>query len=237
MPSRRGQKPFKTNSECVEEVVCQTVTLAKWAIITALKKPPLLFEATITYGDVLGGMGGFISGYRHFRRQEENNGPLFEPTAEEMARASDLFVKTRALLSRSTYLEQALWYWGRSSLASLERDGLLEAMIGLDGLLASGSRYKLGLYGASLLAHSPDEAEKIAEDLRDLYDKRSSAAHGGMRHAGADGSRALTSRAATFLGDAIRAITDLTERGILDPEKSIAKQIENLILQRCPLIP
>jgi hypothetical protein len=225
------EHPPRTLDQRIRESVSDTLSLAKWALMLAIERPVPLVERAVTYLDVPGDLET-LSG--HFRRDYANGGTPYDLTADNMARARELFVRARAIVPHSPGLRQVLWFWDRSCLATLERDGLLEAMIGLDGLLVPNpgeSRYRFGLHGASLLADTPDQMESIAKALRGLYNERSSAAHGGIGGPGTSRLEALG-----FLGKAINAVVILTERGVLDPKQPIAKQIERLVLRRCVLM-
>ncbi len=138
--------------------------------------------------------------------------------------------------SNSEAVHQALFYWGRDALKDLERDQLLEAVIGLEGLIVprgpGESTYRFKLHGTALLARFTDSAEACAKDLKTIYDKRSKAAHGVPGEGIVEAAKARS-----LLGHAILAVMEHGEAGTLDlaSKDEIGLQIQRLILKKCPL--
>ena len=229
---RRGRPP-RTGNDIVEQEIADTVDIVKWALMLCANHSTPLIEGTITYQDVLGGSLSPVGFVGAFRRQQANQGTVYDLDAIDMPRVAALFQKARDASRAYADVKQAFWYWGRSSVAALERDALLDSVIGLESLLVPHPgelRYRFGLHGAALLAESQERAEEVAKELRNLYDKRSSAAHGKKEEPVRQASIALT-----YLSKAIRAVIELANAGMIDPSKPVAEQVEKLILRGSPL--
>ena len=222
----------KPLQEIVKEDIADKVDLAKWSLMTALRQEVPLIEGTITY-DLLGHDVPVPFSGRSFRRQDVTGGVGYERDENLIDRARCLVAKAMSLRPRSKYLDQAFFYWGRSALGELDRDRLLEAVIGLERLLVPGpgeSTYRFGLHGAALLTRFGDSPEACNEDLRSIYRKRSELAHGNP------GERLIEAqRARRHLGDAILAIMDLIEAGKIQESENVATQIQALVLKGSPI--
>jgi len=197
--------------------------------MTALRQEVPLIEGTITY-DLLGHDVPVPFSGRSFRRQDVTGGVGYELDENLIDRARCLVAKAMSLRPRSKCLDQAFFYWGRSALGELDRDRLLEAVIGLERLLVPGpgeSTYRFGLHGAALLTRFGDSPKACNEELRSIYRKRSELAHGNP------GERLIEAqRARRHLGDAILAIMDLIEAGKIRESENVATQIQALVLKQ-----
>ncbi len=223
-----------TGLHYLEQQIADRIDLVKWALMATLDKSDSLIEGTVSYEHMLGGQLTPI-GLNFFRREvQKDEGPVYKMTDDAARQAKSLIGQAIGLREKSPDLQQAFWYWGRSCLASIDRDVLLDAVIGLEGLLvptAGEIRYRFGLHGAALLASCSDDAETMARELRKIYDKRSSAAHGRKEDRLEEASRARH-----YLGDVISAVITLIKGGMIDPSSRISEQIQTQVLRRCQLM-
>ena len=228
---RKGRPP-KTGTDLIEEHIADAIDVVKWALSVEKAHAPPLVEATITYQDVLGGPLAIV-GFGAFRRQEAHQGIVYDLSKMDMEKVSSLVKKARRASQELTDLKESFWYWGRACLAALERDVLVESVIGLENLLVANrgeSRYRFGLHGAALLCGPDSDKHSVAKELKRLYDKRSSAVHGSSQ------DRIRESREAMkYLSSAIFAVIECWERGIIVPGDRVALQIEQRILADCSL--
>jgi len=237
-PKLSRRRVAGTGLQYLEQEIADRVDLVKWALMAAIDNSDSLIEGTITYEDMLGGQVTPI-GFNFFRREvQKDEGTVYKMTDDAARHAKSLVGEAIGLCEKMPDLKQAFWYWGRSCLASIDRDVLLDAVIGLESLLVPNpgeSRYRFCLHGAALLASCPDDAETMAKELRTIYDKRSSAAHGRK-----EDRLEQASRARQYLRDAISGVIGLINGGIIKPSprksKEIPKEIERQVLRRCQLI-
>jgi hypothetical protein len=228
--SLRSGKSRKTLGDIIDESIADTIDIVKWALCNTFGLSPLV-EGTIIYGDTLGGSLSYSSGA--FRREEKNQGTVYELNENAIKMAAELIGLATKYKEQSADLKQAFWYFGRGCLADLDRDVLLDSIIGLEHLLVPNpgeTRYRFGLNGAALLSSDPDKAEAKARELRKAYDSRSSAAHGRR-----EGRIDYAWAAHKYLGDIIRIIIDLLEEDIFDPSIRISVQIERAVLRNSPI--
>src|SRR5207237_791197 len=130
-------------------------------------------------------------------------------------------------------LWDVLWHFGRSCVASLERDVLLEAVIGLDALLVPGSgesTYRFSLHGAVLIGAGTGRGTQVKAELQDLYNARSGAAHGDRR-----GANSKARRARQVLAQAIERTAALILDGKLDMSKKLPHAIQQYVIERATL--
>ena len=172
----------------------------------------------------------FIS--RSFRRQDSTGGVVYKLEDNQIVTLRSLLDKACRLRLGSRNLQQAFFYWVKA-FTELDRDQLLDAVIGLEGLLVpypGESTYRFGLHGEALLARFADSPETCNKELKEVYGKRSSAAHGnpGEGLAEADKGR-------RFLGNAILAIMELHEAGVIQLSSRVSTQIEKLVLRSAPI--
>jgi hypothetical protein len=237
----RGRPP-RTGTDIIHEEIINTIDIAKWALMIGFKYSAPLIEARIIYQDILGmeyvhyTTGPF--GIGEFRRQFKRGGVVYDLDAATMLNVATLFQHARKIWSVSQDIKDAFWFWGRSCVAVLDRDTLLDSIIGLERLLLPPEpgefSFRFGLHGSALLTR-PEEPEEDAEekfrDLRKLYSKRGSAAHGGREKIQRD--EALKAR--KNLAEAIASVVELSDLGVLQINEPIAQQIQRSVLRSSPM--
>ncbi len=159
--------------------IAEAIDRAKWSICVAghgaiFKQGPIIIRGP-------GGSRGST-----LRRQEYRLGATISYMTAKVA-DEDLVQASEALRALqqvtqgavSKRLHNAIWLFGRACTATLARDSLLDAVVGLDSLLGAGSesRYRVSLHGATLLADSNSNIEEAFSNLHDMYGLRSGAAH------------------------------------------------------------
>lgn len=224
----RGGNPPKTGGDIIEEHIADTLDIVKWSLGIAFQQKTPLIEGTITYEDILGGHLG-VSGSGAFRREEKSQGTSYELTKEKIETASTLIKQANKYLKQSTDLKQAFWYWGRSCLADIDRDIILDSIIGIEHLLVPSpgeSRYRFGLHGSALLSNNPQEAREKAKELRKTYDRRSKVAHGKREDRIQEANMSRNN-----LGAAIEKVIECFEVNLLNPKLRVSDQIEEKILK------
>lgn len=141
--------------------------------------------------------------------------PNISLTADISAIALELSRELRRARPSAPELDGALWLFGRSCNASLPRDVLLDAAVGLEMLLVPGpgeARYRFALHGMALIADEP--ADAVEADLRKIYTMRNAAAHGEWDETSA--AAAIVPRSRMLLAKAVRAVVSLINAGHLD---------------------
>lgn len=125
------------------------------------------------------------------------------------------------LLKVDAKLETNLdWLFGRANNASLPRDSVLDAVIGLESLLVASpgeTTYKFALHGTAVLTHYADD---VHQELKSLYGLRSKAAHSGASEDSKFTENAP--RARQLLAQALYRIAILINGNVLKFEKSDA---------------
>jgi hypothetical protein len=222
-------------SETIEERLADALDVAKWSLMLGFQVNTPPQEATITYEDALGGT--LPRGFGVFPRQGRSSGILYEFEEEKIAQCRAWFAMIQAARALNPSVRQALWYWGRSALHRLDRDILLDSVIGLENLLVPNpgqSTYRFGLHGAALLAASAEESIAIAKELRRLYGQRSRAAHGSPSERNDDAWTAFG-----HLSRAIAALAEMLYSSMIQssPKADVAMQLEELVLRRAILHP
>lgn len=217
-------KGIRTND--VISMVKDRLDLLKWAFFIALNRDQPVAEGTcVIKGRLDARMGRF--------RRDENIGPAAYLVQQSLViQCSDLIRRFRDSGLSGADLSPALWHFGRACIADLSRDILLESAIGLDWLLVPGgggnSQYKFCLHGAAVLSNPGNNGVERFRSLKEIYEKRSSAAHGHPTNA-VEGI-ALKSR--RLLAEAIVVIADLALSRKLDLTGGIAKRVEQYVLQK-----
>lgn len=236
------RKTGKMASELLEKQIADLVDIVKWALMTGVGATTSLVEGTITYDNLLGGwiFTSGHAGFGAFKREEKHSGTTYNLTQDSLRLTRELISKALSYREKSSDIGQAFWHWGRACSANLDRDRLLESVIGLERILVAypgESRYRFGLHGTALLTKDSDDAKSKAKELRRLYDKRSSAAHGSGGRTDRVKEADLAHKA---LGDSISSVLELFDRDFLKPEKkegSLALQIEQWVLRNSPIRP
>jgi hypothetical protein len=230
----RNGKPPKSCDDLVKEIIANKLDMAKWAIVTARGKGISPIEGTITYGGLFGERIG-IHPTGSMRREDKSSGTVFNFDTNNINTIRELLSTASIWREKSKDIRGAFWYWGRAALADLSRDRLLESVIGLESLLIQNSgetRYRFGLHGAALLASSSAKAKDKASELRKIYDKRSSAAHGGSEESFNEANVAHKA-----LGDLIVIVLHLYKTERVNLTERFAKQFEDNILDKAWLNP
>jgi hypothetical protein len=230
----RSGKPPKTCDDLVKEIIANKLDFVKWAIVTAIGKGISPIEGTITYGGLFGERIG-IHPFGSMRREDKSSGTVFNLDTNNINTIRELVSTASIWREKSKDIRVAFWYWGRAALTDLSRDRLLESVIGLESLLIPNSgetRYRFGLNGAALLACSRVEATEKANELRKIYDKRSSAAHGGSEESFNEANVAHKA-----LGDLIAIVLHLYKTERMNLSERFATQLEKNILAKAWLNP
>jgi hypothetical protein len=207
------------------ELVWGRLDVLKWALFICQNRDIPLVEGTNVWQGVLG--------RRDVRSHRDAN--LFgrdHDINEDITRsAAELIDSFRRAVDRADELQRALWHFGRSSVATLPRDILLEAAIGLEALLVPGpgeSGYRFSLHGAVIIAGGTPRAEEIRRQLGEIYGSRSGAAHGGAR-AVVEGLAILARR---LLAEALEQTTRLVLGGAIDVSERLPVAIQRYVFQR-----
>lgn len=124
-------------------------------------------------------------------------------------------------------IEHAIWLFGRSCLAPLYRDVLLDSAIGLESLLVQDKNlgnftYRFCLHGKIILANN-DETIDDFKILNDIYRGRSGAAHG---KEGKKDIRELAFSSRQYLAQTIFNICLLWKNGLLSSDKKLLELIK-----------
>ncbi len=228
------------NSGCVEiefrahdsepavlQRVAETLDRVKWALMVAAGATDSFHESSTVID------GGAGRRYRPLRREalpfDGRSHFSLRVSAETLQQAKARLEELGCASGCDTRrLSSALTFLGRALTASLGRDSLLEAAIGLEGLCVRKGQntYKFPLHVAAVLRDAlPDD--DVFPDLKKIYDVRSGAAHGSL-NAGDD---PLAPRARFLLAQAVAAVLDLRGRGELVGPK-IPEAIEALVRRR-----
>jgi len=215
-------------ADVIQEDIANKIDMIKWAIMMGTESVSPFLEHPITFEIPLSSQI-----LPPFSRQERNEGGMFDLDGSKADEVKWLLSKASTMRQRSPDLRQVFFYWGRSALAKLDRDRLLDAVIGLEGLLVPNqgeSRYRFSLHGTALLARFADSVEACNTELKNIYGKRSSLAHGNPGEGVAEASRALQ-----LLGKAIEAILQLSDSGMLRLSEKVAPQIEKIVVRNSPI--
>jgi hypothetical protein len=177
--------------------------------------------------------GSFTNRVRRFRRDENLPGAHYVFDNKKMERCSRILQLLSQCDSVDTQkdLRGAIWHFGRACVASLPRDILLESAIGLDSVLVPGggdSRYRFYLHGTAILAKTKEGAIKIAESLKEIYEKRGRAAHG-KRSTKLDD---LSRLARKYLAEAIFSVVELVLAGKIIINNGVADGVEKYVFEK-----
>lgn len=170
--------------------------LIKWSLMILSKNPYPISEGTciITTED---------STQYDMHRRDENKCTLIRGNnanlilkVEMVEMAKDLINNFCTTSNEFNDLWDALWFFGRACISTLERDQLIDSVIGLEKLLIFGSgesTYRFSLHGATIFSTRWDENIMLFESenglfeckdnllkwFRDIYGERSKSVHGG----------------------------------------------------------
>jgi hypothetical protein len=219
--------PFTVGTEITTESLLSSVRdrldVLKWALFLSMPtdRPPV--EGTcLVIGRPEARMG-------RFRRDEHlaGVGQLIDDSAIETSQ--ELIRRFRQAAESASELKDALWYFGRASVAELDRDILLESSIGLETLLVSGggdSRYRFALHGAVVLSNTDQQGSDLFRNLRDIYGARSGAAHGERKSLAT-----IATRSRRYLAEAIRAIAGLVLAGAIQRGR-VSEAVQQYVVER-----
>ena len=215
-------KPHPTVS-----LVADQLDLLKWGLFLALDCDKPVAEGNCILFGALGKRVG------KFRRDENIIGPALYSLDELAAsRCTELIQRSRNAMANGPDLKQAIRHFGRACIATLHRDILLESAIGLEFLLVPGpgdSRYRFWLHGSAILSNNNKQNRAdLPERLREIYDKRSKAAHGSL--ASVIERVAFNSR--KMLAEAIGVIVALALANKLDLSRGIATAVEQYVIEK-----
>lgn len=202
-----------------------------WALMVACKK-----RSAVEEGPVLITSISSFRGRRTLRRGSISNGTGYWPSGKITEENKDEVIRLFSVMNAAQQLagdelERALWHLGRACNILLDRDVLLESVIGLEHLLVPDpgeSTYKMILHGNALLA--PSMGDAIGKEISQLYRLRSSAAHGGKSD-----ERKLKEnapRAREILASAIWAVVERVNDGRLDVARekgNIGKAVKTFV--------
>ena len=223
--SPRGADTQERKESVLAEVI-YVVDLIKWGL-------------TVTSADRRTPSEGFLAcewydgkPFALMRRENRTAWPLLVHEPGQAERCSREVKKFLRWANSHKDLKTALWHFGRSCVAPLARDAIVEAGIGLDSLISSGrdAGYKFALHGASLLAdvgHTPVELFNVFEAL---WKFRSQQLHGKVSKKVKEELQ-LANR---LLAKTMSAILDMAQESLLDLEgfKSIYQAVERYVLIR-----
>lgn len=132
-------------------------------------------------------------------------------------------------------LRDVLWLFDRSMTAGTPKDVILESAIGLERLLVAdtgdiGHRFRT--FGAALISRY--DAAKTSEKLKNIYNRRSRAAHGGSVDGDKD-EEEMSKVARCCLADAIAAVVQLIGAGKVETtsgksKEPLAKSVERYLV-------
>lgn len=137
-------------------------------------------------------------------------------------------------------IKNAIWHFGRACLTPLPRDIILESVIGLEGLLVQRGaelRYRFSLHGAILLADEDEKIYELFEQLKDLYDKRSSAAHSGSGSESLGDARDARMRLSKAIYNIVRLfnVGKLPCKDDSGKPKKLADSLQTLVIKKSSL--
>ena len=219
---------YRAYETAFAKIVDDVMARFRWAAMLALDTQSVILEGMTrmqTFGTSWGG--------QPLRRQTlgylwPGIPAISEAAATEMARLLTSLRLAEAKFDADIY--DAVWMFGRASLAAHPRDSLLEAAIGIERIVVGGSgenARRFRTHGAALLGDATLEGR-----LKALYNSRSKVAHEG--NAKSDLSDAA-SEARHLLARCIDRAVAWTEFGLIDsvpPGKvKLSVAIEQFLLQ------
>lgn len=230
--SQLEEGPTETIKDTVSRQVGDAIDVIKWALMAATGQRTPLVEGEIFFECYSGGSLSSQINSHQLKRQDIQHSTVYDrPNDEELNTVRELLEHTPKVRHQSNAVDDALWHFGRSCLARLPRDQLLDAAIGLENLLICGhsSGYRLQLYGAAVMATTGDEAEALAERLKDVWKSRGKVAHTSQKDVD------LAEEARHLLAKAVFSIMELVRDGELQPsQQNIPEEIQGRVLREVP---
>lgn len=157
--------------------IADALDRAKWGLSQAAECDFALGENPVVIREI---DGTRVPTLRRSSRNPDLSSPVLNrPLADTVSGASDAVHQFQRAAQAVRGLERALWLFGRANNASLPRDSVLDAVIGLESLLVASpgeTTYKFALHGTAVLTHYADD---VHQELKRLYGLRSKAAHSG----------------------------------------------------------
>jgi hypothetical protein len=209
--------------------VAATLDRIKWALSVAANKDAAILEGPVILRSPSGWHGDTLR--RGDTLRWNRSIPTIDLTAETSMAAKTLLQQLRTATTHTRELDGALWLFGRACNASLPRDALLDAAIGLEMLLVPGpgeARYRFGLHGMALIAD--ESPHTIEATLKRIYKLRSEAAHGDTNDL--ETFSEVASQARFLLARAVQSAVRLINAGELDvvtTNGDIGKAVEQLV--------
>lgn len=234
-PSHKGYVTLHEKPD-IQEKIEDIIDTVKLALTIGSIPDATLGEGIIICDDIIG--SNPYQKLLSFKRERFSGSRAGIQLERDENKVRQVFSDLLAVKAKSLDLQNALWYWGRSSISSLSRDILLEATIGLESLLVPNTpgelSHRFRLHGAALLGKSPEETQEYKKHLAEIYKNRSTAAHGGSKSK-EEKMKSYAHTARKYLALAIQSVTELCMQRVFDPQKKISAQIENKILERCSI--
>lgn len=213
--------------------IADTLDRVKWALMIAVKSTEPIEEAPVVMRGPTGWRVRTLRRGQGFIGDSNERGKQYtKAIGEESASLLRLLERVQ---QKTGEIRSALWLFGRSCTASLARDVLLDAAVGLEMLLvpsAGDTGYRFTVHGLAII--EDEEPKTLEADLKKIYNLRSKAAHGTPRESEKD-FVSMAPRARVLLAKAIRASARLIDSGELniDPTKGdIGKAVEQLVKHR-----
>ena len=200
------------DDETTATAVAGVIDTVKWATEIAANRGTTFRESPTIIETSSGWRGITLRRTSTIRRVD--SWPVLKLGPNEMHTVAGLMNGVRDIRTLSHHIDDAIWLYGRSCNAVLQRDALLDAAVGLEMLLVPNpgeSRYRFTLHALAILDTDPDA--QLEKDLKAIYAGRSVAAHGGDVTRTFD---ALAPRARGILARVIAAIVALQQSGLLD---------------------
>jgi hypothetical protein len=224
----------------------KVIDLIKWSLMILAKNPIPVSEGTciITINE----MGSTIR-----RRRDENPCiPNIIVVKEEMAdKIQNLINNFLSVSNKFNDLWDALRFFGRACVSTIERDSLIDSVIGLESLLVFGhgeTTYKFSLHGATICSLLWEQSkislfenekglfeskDNLVKWFKDLYGERSDSVHGGNEEINEYAETAVYALAVMIERIIYLQMKDLIDINRLDPNKKvIAGAVEQYVIDK-----
>lgn len=170
------------------------------------------------------------------RRQRTLRGsyPTLSCEQEDMEKVKILIDALHRAMERfQKDMRDVLWLFDRSMTAATPKDVVLESAMGLERLLVGGSGdigHRFRTFGAALIGRY--DAAETSKKLKNIYNRRSRAAHGDL--AAGDKDEEMSKVARCFLADAIASVVHLIDAGKVTTsghgEETLARSVERYLV-------
>ena len=219
-PKDADNKPVSGKNH-IENEICDTLDLIKWALMAGNKPIFDLKEGGIIYSDTIGNRLS-MRGDGFFQRQHRiYDGRTYNFEEIDLTLVKLWIKKARRAIKQLPDLKQAFWYWGRSYVSPTDRDAVLDAVMGLERLLIfsgedGGMLLRFSLYGTVLLAEEDGPVDQIKKDLKEIYEERGTQ---------------KPSLVFSYLSRALFRVVALHDQGILKKGAAISSQLESFLYE------